>query len=153
MISISNYSTLESAEHSNTAVRLGIDNTIPNYRMPAIINTAKNLDRVRELLQYALHIDSWYRCIALNRALGSEDTSQHIFGEAVDFICPRFGSPRKICDAIKTSFIQFDKLILEYTSVHISFSSNSSRPNRGEVYTLKKGIDGKISYLPGLIGE
>jgi hypothetical protein len=94
------------------------------------------MDKVRVvLLDKSIHVDSWYRCLELNRLLGSKDTSQHVEGKAVDFTCPDFGTPLEICrQLIKfKDLIRFDQLILEHTWVHISFNSGSSH---GEVLSL-----------------
>ena len=90
--------------------------------------TASQLDKVRELLGKHVNVSSGYRCLQVNRRLGSKDTSQHLKGEAVDFKCELFGNPRAVFEAIKASDIQFDQLILEFNSwVHISFVKEGGR--------------------------
>ncbi|MCP3667370.1 MAG: hypothetical protein GY696_33570 [Gammaproteobacteria bacterium] len=42
------------------------------------------LQPIRTLLKSSITITSGYRCLALNRDLGSRDTSQHVKGEAAD---------------------------------------------------------------------
>jgi hypothetical protein len=80
------------------------------------------------LLNKPVNISSGYRCLQVNRRLGSKDTSQHLKAEAVDFKCELFGSPKKVFDAIKASNIQFDQLILEFNLwVHISFVKTGGR--------------------------
>jgi hypothetical protein len=74
-------------------------------------------------------IKSGYRSLALNRAIGSKDTSQHIKGQAADFIAPRFGTPLEIVTALRDSGIAYDQLILEFAGkgrgwVHVSFADN-----------------------------
>jgi len=55
--------------------------------------------------------------------VNGQPASQHCRGEAVDFICPSFGPPHKIVDAIRKSAVEFDQVILEFGRwVHISFS-------------------------------
>ena len=137
MDNISKYFTLQEATSSAKATALGIDNTIPKLVIPTVFNTAKHMDDVRELLAHPIHVDSFYRCLELNRSLGSKDTSQHLKGEAVDFICPDFGTPFEICQAIiKSRKILFDQLILEHTWVHISFKSNPADEARHQVLSL-----------------
>jgi hypothetical protein len=137
-IQLSTHFSLAEVTFSSTAARLGIDNSHPSQDVILVaINTAKNMEKVRTLLGNPIHIDSWIRCLQLNRALGSKDTSQHIKGEAVDFICVEFGTPYDICKAIINSGISFDQLILEHTWVHISFKSDTSiQANRGQVLSL-----------------
>lgn len=114
--------TLEELTHSQTAMRKGLDNT-PNA---VIINnltiTCANLETVRALLNAPLMISSGYRSPAVNRAVGGSATSAHTQGWAVDFICPGFGTPKQITDAIKESNIRLDQCIEEGTWVHISFA-------------------------------
>ena len=133
---ITEHFTLAEATTSGTAARLNITNSIPDNVLPAVIKTAVCLEQVREYLNNPIHINSWYRSPELNKAIGGVDSSQHTKGEAVDFICPSFGSPQKICQFLTTTELSFDQLILEHTWVHISFSSVPSRKNRKQVLTL-----------------
>ena len=114
---------------SATAERLGIDNDPPLEVIQALKRTALGLEAVRVRLAGApILITSGYRCLPLNRAIGSKDTSQHVNGEAVDFIAPRFGTPTEIVAALRDSGIAYDQLILEYAGtgrgwVHCSFTA------------------------------
>lgn len=119
---------------STEASRAGIDNTPPGHVIAALERTAMGLEAVRVRLGTApITITSGFRCLPLNRRLGSKDTSQHVMGEAADFICPRFGSPAKIVSALLDSGIPYDQLILEFSGpagggwVHISFSDQPRR--------------------------
>jgi hypothetical protein len=144
---ISKYFSWTEVTASDTAARLGIDNTLlsPRTKEAASI-TAAHMDIVREFLGHPIHVNSWYRCLELNSVIGSKATSQHPKGEAVDFICPAFGTPAQICAAILASNLDFDQLIMEHTWVHISFSSMPNVHNRRQVLTLLK--DG--TYAKGL---
>jgi len=122
--SLSAHFTLEEAVLSQTASRLGIVNdpdlnTVRNMKQAAL-----GMELVRlELGGLPININSWYRCPELNKAVGSKPSSDHITGFAIDFTCPKFGSPQKIVEAIKNSNIQFQQLIWEFDSwVHISFN-------------------------------
>ena len=118
---------------SDTASRRGIDNTPPGHVIPALTRTALGLEAVRVRLGTApIHITSGYRSLPLNRLIGSRDSSQHVLGEAADFICPRFGTPKEIVAALRDSGIPFDQLILEFAAkgagwVHVSFTDNPRR--------------------------
>ena len=112
--------------------KIAEDNNIDNTPTPAILEklkyTALQLDKVRELLGKPVNISSGYRCLQVNRRLGSKDSSQHLKGEAVDFKCELFGNPKRVFEAIKASNIPFDQLILEFNSwVHISFVKTGGR--------------------------
>ncbi len=52
--------------HSDTAVRVGIDNTPPAAVLPALVVLGAGLERVEELLAHPITHSSGYRCPALN---------------------------------------------------------------------------------------
>jgi len=114
--------TLEELTHSQTADRKGLDNTPNAVALNNLTITACNLEKVRELLGHPIIISSGYRSPAVNRAVGGVATSAHTQGWAVDFICPAFGTPKQIVDAIKAAGVKVDQCIEEGTWVHISFA-------------------------------
>lgn len=127
---VSGWFAWEETYASETAERLGIDNTPPAAVRPSIVVTAHHMDRVRKLLAAPVLVSSWYRSLALNRAIGSKDTSQHVAGVAVDFRAPQYGSPAKVFDYLRAlrHDLAIDQLILEFAHrpsggwVHISFT-------------------------------
>lgn len=128
MKNLSKYFTLRELTFSKLAEDHGIDNTPDAKTLETLKYTASQLDKVRELLNKPVNISSGYRCMQVNRRIGSKDTSQHLKAEAIDFKCELFGNPKKVFDAIKASDIPFDQLILEFNSwVHISFVKNGGR--------------------------
>lgn len=135
---LSEHFTLEEATRSSTADRLGINNFEVSFE---VLNNAKyiatRMERVRDILGTPIHVDSWIRCLDLNRALHSKDTSKHVQGLAVDFIASSYGTPLDICEALikYAPEIGYDQLILEHTWVHISFCIPSVQP-RGQVLSL-----------------
>ena len=139
-IHLSEHFTLDEAIESQTAARLGIDNKPTDLNIiTAASKTAVKMEKVRVILgSKPITISSWIRVLELNRAIGSGDGSQHVKGEAVDFICPTFGTPLDICKAIveNKTLIGFDQLILEHTWVHISWNSIPSGEQRGQVLSL-----------------
>lgn len=127
---LSPHFSLQEFTTSQEAQRRGIDNTPTPDVLERLKHTALGLEAIRIRLGRPIHITSGFRCLALNRALRSRDTSQHVLGEAADFICPGFGSPQTVCDALIDSGIAFDQLILEYPPsgwVHVSFSGQGRR--------------------------
>ena len=128
MTKLSPHFSLEEFTASSHA-RNGITNDLPLELREAAIRTCLGLERVRVILNAnAIHITSGYRCKAINDAVGSKDTSQHMKGEAADFICPTFGAPDRIMDALVNSTLDYDQLILEFGAwVHISFSGAPRR--------------------------
>ena len=92
---------------------------------------------------------SGYRCLALNRQIGSSDTSQHTKGEAADFEVPSV-SNLDVAQWIEAN-LDFDQLILEFWNenhpnagwVHCSYKTEG---NRNQTLTInsngvKKGLD------------
>ena len=69
---------------SSTAVRLGIDNYPSDHEVENLVALAQDvLQPIRDHFG-SMKINSGYRCLELNRALRSKDTSQHRMGEAAD---------------------------------------------------------------------
>lgn len=114
----------------------------------AILNTATNMEIVRAILnRLPINVNSWYRSPEVNKAVGGVDSSEHSLGQAVDFTCPRFGSPFQICVELSkyANILNYNQLIYEGTWVHISFPPDGQRGKR-ELLTMKKG-----KYYQGLI--
>lgn len=139
--------SLEEVEHSVVADRLGIPNHLPEQLKPIALYTAQRMEEVRSLLGKPIPISSWYRSPRLNSYIGGAKNSQHLLAQAVDFICPAFGTPYKVAEAIRNSSIQFDQLIYEYSWIHISFVAGRARR---EVLTKQHSSKG---YLHGLVDK
>jgi uncharacterized protein YcbK (DUF882 family) len=81
-------------------------------------SVARLLDHVRFILEVPIIVHSGYRCIDLNRAIGSKDTSQHLLCEAADFV-PRgldlAESFRKLWRDMKENGTNVGQLIYEST--------------------------------------
>ncbi len=120
--------TLEELTHSETAVRRGINNEANPVIQNNLTIVAANMESVRELLDSSpITISSGFRNMEVNRIIGGSTKSAHMLGWAVDFICPRFGTPKQIVDKLKDSDIKFDQVIEEGTWVHISFAPERRR--------------------------
>lgn len=116
--------TLDEFTFSQTASRSNIDNTPSPEVLEKLKYTAECMEKVRKILSYPVHISSGYRNALVNKAVGGAKNSQHLTGEAVDFTCPKFGTPRQIVEKLLEYDLPFTQLILEYDRwVHISFSS------------------------------
>jgi len=136
--------SLEQLIFSETAEREGINNGPGAELMDNLQRLARGLEQVQALIGFPLEISSGYRCPELNRRVGGASGSQHTLGMAADFICPAFGSPVDIIQAVRASDIVFDQCILEYAKwVHMSFSSTP----RGRILTIYDSAQG---YLDGL---
>lgn len=141
--------TLEELTASETADRAGIDNSVPEELMPNIRALAAGLEQVRLALQEKpIHVNSGYRCLALNLKLpGSSKTSKHMSALAADIICPKFGTPYEVCHAIAASGIVTDQIIHEFGKwCHVSFAAPGVAPRR-ELLTIASA---KTGYVEGI---
>jgi hypothetical protein len=126
---LSDHFSLDEFTASQEATRHGINNkpsekVVENLRMLAAL-----LEQVRELLGgHSIRISSGFRSLALNRHIGSNDTSAHVRGWAADFTCPSFGTPLAVAKKIAESNLKFDQLICEGNAwVHISCDPQNRR--------------------------
>lgn len=121
---------------SESAERLGIDNTPDPLALANLFKVAAMMQQVRSLLgNRVIKVSSGFRSSRLNVAVGGSATSDHVRGEACDFKCLSFGTPLDIARAIAASKIQFGQLIWEGNWVHISLPNRGER--NGEVMTAK----------------
>lgn len=128
-MNLSPHFTLEEMMQSQSAARLGLDNTPPPEMVAALKRTAQLLEEVRVLMGgKPLLVSSGYRAPAVNRAIGGAANSAHMLGCAADFSCPSFGSPVEICRAIARSDILFDQVIHEFRAwVHIAWAPSQRK--------------------------
>jgi zinc D-Ala-D-Ala carboxypeptidase len=132
-----------------TVTSTGIPNIPTATLLQNLTYTAQQMEKVRAILGKPIRINSGFRCDAVNRKVGGVTTSAHSFGFAVDFVCPDFGTPYEVCDALIKGGMKFDQLIHEKRRwVHIGFGLRSGISNRQQVLTLPPQ-GGR--YLPGLI--
>ena len=150
MEKISNHISFKEGIKSNTATRLGINNTPDDYQVSNMVNIAINLfEPLREFVGGPIKINSFFRCEDLNRAIGGSSRSQHCEGRAID-LDDTFGhkTNAEMFNYIKDN-LDFDQLIWEFGNdnnpdwVHVSFISLDE--NRGRVRKAVKE-NGKTSY-------
>lgn len=148
MTQLSEHFSLEELEI--TQVR-GVDNTAPPDVVSNLKLVAAKLEEVRALLGMPIIVSSGYRSPAVNVAVGGAAVSAHMLGYAADFICPTYGTPLRICEAIAASPIKFDQMIEEGWQsgargwVHISVDPRMRR----EILTAD--FSGRnVKYLIGL---
>lgn len=115
------------------------------------------LEPVRSHFGRPIRVNSGYRSLRTNRAVGSSDTSQHRRGEAADIEIDG------VANAVLAQWIRdnldFDQLILEAYKpgvpgsgwVHVSWRATNrrGRAGKGGVLTMTLGSHG-ASYSPGI---
>jgi hypothetical protein len=148
---ISHFSSAE-VTRSMTAFRYQLNNALPPELRGNVTTAAAGMESVRTILGHReIQVLSWYRCLELNTLVRGSKNSAHIKGYAVDFICPKFGSPLRIVQEIATAStnlnLKFDQCIQEGDWVHISFAPTL----RGEILTAHFDSTGKATYSKGLV--
>ncbi len=130
MVFMAKYFDLNELSRSNTALRLGIDNTPPKAAEEALEALAEQLlDPVRERWGAPLIVSSGFRSAALNRAVGGVARSQHMLGEAADITTGSYEGNRRLFEMIAGSELDFDQLIDEsgYSWLHVSYRRGRNR--------------------------
>lgn len=145
--------TRKAVEYSETAIRLGIDNTIPEDMLPYWRSGLIFLELIRHGVGCPVTVNSGYRCPALNAAIpGSSQTSHHTGRTASGHYCCAFDieieeSNAKLFRTIHWMHAEqdfkFDQLIWEYGDdldpawVHVGFVFGVDM--RGEVMIKRVG--------------
>jgi hypothetical protein len=128
---ISEHVTYDEATHSNTGVAHGIDNEPDDATLLKMECVAKAIfEPVRAFIGIPIKVNSFYRSIALNKAVGGASNSQHVTGEAMDLDCN--GHNKQIFHYI-LNYLIFDQLIWEFGNtdepdwVHVSRKETDNR--------------------------
>jgi len=132
--------TLEELTHSEVAVRLGLDYT-PNSEVQAnLVRLARFLEELRTLLGRPIMVNSAYRSIKVNEAVGSKATSQHCLGCAADIKVPGL-TPDDVVKLVIKSNLQYDQVIREFDSwTHISIPNKlTDKPRKSALIIDKSG--------------
>lgn len=138
------------ATRSDTAKRLGIDNTPNAEQFSNMIHVSENVFQpVREHFDTPIYVSSFFRSEALNKAIGGSSSSTHMKGEAMDLDADVYG---KVSNGVIFHYIkdnlEFDQLIWEFGDsknpdwVHVSLSKNN---NRNQILVAKR-VHGKTVY-------
>jgi len=135
---------------SESAKRNGISNTPTKEHLDNLVSIALNVFQpIRDHFLVPIHISSGYRSVALNKAVGGSNTSQHSKGQALDIDMDGTKITNKqIFDFIKDN-IEFDQLIWEFGTdknpdwVHVSYAKGKNRKQ------ILKAVrrNGKTSYI------
>jgi zinc D-Ala-D-Ala carboxypeptidase len=138
---LSKHFSLSELTKSDTATRKGIDNTPNDQEVENLIVLCNEiLEPVREHYGIPFAPNSGFRCLELNRALGSSDKSQHVSGNAVDFEVPGVDN-REVALWVMEN-CDFDQLILEFYKegkpssgwVHCSYDANKEHRKSARIF-------------------
>ncbi len=150
MENISKHISYKEATKSLTAIRLGLENKPNEYEISNMIGVAENIfEPLREWVNDPIKVNSFFRSIELNEAIGGSARSQHCQGRAID-IDDTYGhaTNAEMFNWIKEN-LNFDQMIWEFGDdenpdwVHISWVSKDQNRNR---CLRAERIDGKTTY-------
>ena len=146
--------TLKELTKSDTATRLGLDNTPDEATIESLKLLCENLlQPVREHFGKSVTVNSGFRSPATNQATGGSLTSDHCKGQAADI------EIAGIANADLAQWIMdncdYTQLILEFYTqgipdsgwVHVSYDPSNLKMQ--ELTAVK--IAGKTTYLAGLV--
>lgn len=122
-MNVSEHITLHEATVSPTALRLEIDNTPSEAEFTAMVMVANQcFEPLRKWYGKPIKVNSFFRCKALNDAVGSKDTSWHRHGSAIDLTAGSKEENQKLFNYIKDN-LEFTELINEYdfSWVHVAY--------------------------------
>ncbi len=140
--------TLEELCRSNTADEFHIDNT-PSVEAAVCLRVLAEevLEPARQLIGRPMIPSSGYRCPTLNShpKIRGKENSQHLRGEALDFVCNDMDEAFK---TIAESEIPYDQVIRETVGTHdwIHISHTARHPNRRDARVIDD--DGDRPYEP-----
>jgi len=146
--------TLKELTKSDTATRLGLDNTPDEETIENLkLLCEKVLQPVREHFGKPVTINSGYRSPESNAAVGGSKTSDHCKGQACDLEIEGVSNP-DLAQWIMDN-LEYTQLILEFYTqgqpnsgwVHVSYDPNNLK--KQELTATK--IAGKTTYLNGLV--
>jgi len=146
--------TLKELTKSDTATRLGLDNTPDEETIENLkLLCEKVLQPVRGHFGKPVTINSGYRSPESNAAVGGSKTSDHCKGQACDLEIDGVSNP-DLAQWIMDN-LEYTQLILEFYTqgqpnsgwVHVSYDPNNLK--KQELTATK--IAGKTTYLNGLV--
>lgn len=150
MSKISKHISFKEATESYTAKRKGIENIPNDYQLTNMVGVAENVfEPLREWVGGPIKINSFFRSVDLNKAIGGSSKSQHCEGRAIDIDdVYEHKTNAEMFDYIKNN-LDFDQLIWEFGTdenpdwVHVSYVSADE--NRKRCLKAER-INGKTSY-------
>jgi hypothetical protein len=148
---ISEHISKKEATFSNTATRKGIDNMPGSEELQNMeLIAEKVFEPLRKAANGPIKINSFYRSVELNKAIGGSSKSQHCQGRAID-VDDVYGymSNKEMYNYIKNN-LDFDQLIWEFGTednpdwVHVSYVDVDN--NRRRCLQAYKDDNNKTCY-------
>ena len=148
---ISEHISYKEGTYSVTATRLGVDNTPDNEQLSNMELVAEKVfEPLRKWVGGPIKINSFFRGLPLNTAIGGSKKSQHMKGQAMD-IDDNYGhaTNAEMYHWIKEN-LDFDQMIWEFGDddnpdwVHVSYVSEEENRNRC-LKAYRK--DGRTQYM------
>lgn len=134
--------TVADVVRSQTAQRQSIDNLLP-FTAQYYANACALTDNVLYSLYLNVgrpDVSSWFRCVALNKAIGGSATSQHCEGQAIDFTIAGHSLAQVYNWLAFESQLPFDQVIFEFQSwIHVSFDRARTRRQRLRIDNARTG--------------
>lgn len=127
------YFTFSEFEHSDTAYRHAIDNSIPEAvrkNIAALVDTV--LDPLRQAWGQPITVTSGYRCPAVNKAVGGVPTSMHLSGHAADISAGNPVDNRRLYQLAQSLNLPYFELIgkkYDFKWLHISHCPGRGKRN------------------------
>lgn len=140
--------TLAELTASQSAARLGIDNTPSDEVVLNLTDVARHLEEIRAYFCRPVIVSSGFRCEMLNRAIGGSLTSAHRYGLAADFTVQGV-SNIEVCEFVRDHMPDVDQIIYEFGPsgwVHIGLAA---KPRREALTAIK--VSGRTVYKPGIV--
>jgi len=141
--------TLYEMSRSETAIRKGLDNTIPEELVPNAKKVAEVLETIRFNFNSTIRVLSCYRSPQVNKAVGGSPTSAHRFAMAADFEVE--GVPNiEVCKWIAKYIPNYDQVIYEFgPSGWVHLGLTDGKPRKQQLTAIKR--DSKTVYLQGIV--
>ncbi len=139
---VSKHISFKEATHSNYATKYGIknkptDDILENMKLVA----EKVFEPLREWVEHPIKVNSFFRSLELNSAIGGSQVSSHLTGNAIDITSMGGKTNLEMFHYIKDN-LDFDQLIWEFGSepkwLHVSYKSENNR--KQVLVTKKQGV-------------
>jgi hypothetical protein len=146
--------SLKELTKSDTATRLGIDNTPDDEAIDNLKTLCeKVLQPIRDHFSKSVTVTSGFRSSETNQAIGGSKSSDHVRGQAADIEIP--GVPNAELAQWIMDNLEYTQLILEFYTpgipdsgwVHVSYDPSNLK--KQELTAMK--VAGKTQYVSGLV--